>query len=260
MSVVVYHGYHEWYSTVVMPHSSSCDFHPPDDIGDNSRLIDLNILSQEPREPVSDGTYVINLGRTLGKETFLLKITAATKSRFNYGYNDYMATLNWDDRNKLLWMTPEKMWFPTTSSSHYRFPFDSARFDEMLLFDPPIDIRGVHLTNRVADFYLPCTAFKVHTENGKATISFKLIRNTLIPYTAILLLLVAAILAVGITLFVETRSLPALLAAFFFGVWSIRQIFGLTSDSFPTVFDFAIIYLWLRYRYYYFYVSLAYPK
>jgi hypothetical protein len=58
-----------------------------------------------------------------------------------------------------------------------------------------------------------------------------------------LLLLVAAILAVGITLFVETRSLPAPLAAFFFGVWTIRQIFRLTAESFPTIFDFAIILL-----------------
>jgi len=240
---VIHRSYHEWYTTAAMPYSSSCDFHPPDDVGDNSRLIDLNILSPEPREPVFDGNYVVNLGKTLGKDQFLLKITASSKSRRNYGYNDYMATLHWDDRNNLLWMTPEKMWFITTSSSHYMFPFDSSSVDEILSFDPPIDIKGVHLTNRVPDFYLPCNTFKVLTTNRTAAISFELRRNPIIPYTAVLLLVVAVILAIGITLFVETRSLPAPLAAFFFGVWSIRQIFGLAADSFPTIFDLSVILL-----------------
>jgi hypothetical protein len=31
-------------------------------------------------------------------------------------------------------------------NSHYMFPFDSARFDEVFSFQPPIDIRAMLLT------------------------------------------------------------------------------------------------------------------
>jgi hypothetical protein len=130
-------GCSEWERTVAGSPVSSCDFHPPDDTGEHSRLIDLNILDQELREPVFDGTYVVNLGKTAGRDQFPLKLTMTSVSRFNYGINDYMATLHWDDGNNLLWMVPEKIWFLTMSASHYLFPFDSATFDETLWFEPP---------------------------------------------------------------------------------------------------------------------------
>jgi hypothetical protein len=82
-----------------------------------------------------------------------------------------------------------------------------------------------------------------HIVNGTLQISFELKRNPIIIYTAAELLVVAAIFAIVITLFVETRSLPQPLSAFFFAVWTIRAIFGLGADTFPTLFDLTLILL-----------------
>ena len=90
---------------------------------------------------------------------------------------------------------------------------------------------------------MPCGSITVHTENGRATVSLELRRNPLIVYTAILLLVAAAFFAVLITLFVETGPLPGALASYFFAVWSIRVLFGLTAEGFPTLFDMGIIVL-----------------
>jgi hypothetical protein len=90
---------------------------------------------------------------------------------------------------------------------------------------------------------MPCGRITVHTENGQAKLSFELRRNPLIVYTAILLWAVAAFFAVLITFFVEAGPLPGALASYFFAVWSIRLLFALTAEGFPTLFDIGIIIL-----------------
>jgi hypothetical protein len=90
---------------------------------------------------------------------------------------------------------------------------------------------------------MPCSTITVHTEKGRAATSFELRRNPLIVYTAILLLVVATFFAILITLFVEAGPLPGALASYFFAVWSIRVLFGLTVEGFPTLFDIGIIVL-----------------
>jgi hypothetical protein len=133
--------------------------------------------------------------------------------------------------------------FVSLSGYHYLFPFDSAKFRETYSFEPLIDIKAVTLNNRVAGFYLPCDTFTLDTEAGSAHIFFELRRNPLIVYTAVFLLVTAAIFAGFITMFVETGALPQAVAAYFFGVWTIRGLFGLTAEGFPTIFDIAIVLL-----------------
>src|SRR5438046_358803 len=123
------------------------------------------------------------------------------------------------------------------------FPFDTARFDESFSFDPPIDIRAVLVKNSVPGFYLSCDLVKVYTEGGHANVSFELRRNPLIVYTAVLLLIVAAFFAVMISLFVDAGTLPGALASYFFAMWSVRLLFGLTAEAFPTLFDIGILLL-----------------
>jgi hypothetical protein len=138
-----------------------------------------------------------------------------------------------------------EMAFVSKSNSHYMFPFDSARFEETFTFEPPpeIDVKAVLLTNRVAGFYLSCDSITVQTKTGSANISFELRRNPLITYAAVLLLSVAALFAIMITLFAEAGPLPGALASYFFAIWTIRTLFGLTAESFPTLFDIGIILL-----------------
>jgi hypothetical protein len=89
----------------------------------------------------------------------------------------------------------------------------------------------------------PCERATVHMTMGSAEISFVLKRNPLIVYTAVLLLMVMALFSVLITLFVEDGPLPGALASYFFAVWNIRWLFGLTAEGFPTLFDIGIIVL-----------------
>jgi hypothetical protein len=136
-----------------------------------------------------------------------------------------------------------EMAFVSKSNSHYMFPFDSARFEETFTFEPPpeIDVKAVLLTNRVAGFYLPCDSITVQTKTGSANISFALKRNPILVFTAVLLLVVATLFAIIITLFVEAGPLPGALASYFFAVWTIRGLFGLTAEGFPTLFDMGIV-------------------
>jgi len=83
----------------------------------------------------------------------------------------------------------------------------------------------------------------VETKDGSANVSFEIRRNTLIVYTAIFLLVVATIFAGVITMVVDAGALPQAVAAYFFGIWTIRGLFGLTADGFPTFFDIAIVLL-----------------
>ena len=133
--------------------------------------------------------------------------------------------------------------FVSLSGSHYMFPFDSAQFHEHFSFEPPIDVRAVIVINHAAGFYLSCKTLLVETKDGSANVSFEIRRNTLIVYTAIFLLVVATIFAGVITMVVDAGALPQAVAAYFFGIWTIRGLFGLTADGFPTFFDIAIVLL-----------------
>jgi hypothetical protein len=169
-----------------------------------------------------------------------------TASR-NYMSITYRPQLSWHDGGveNLEMQDFSPMQFFSHSNSHYMFPFDSARFDEMFSFgpSPPVDIKTALFSNHVAGFYIPCDTITVNTETGSAKISFELRRNPLIVDTAVLLLVVAAVFAIFITLFMEPGPLPHALSSYFFAVWTIRTLFGLTAEGFPTFFDLCIVSL-----------------
>ncbi len=236
----VFTGYSGWQKTVAM--TNACSRAPADWPQNHFRYIRFYIDSQRLREPIFDGRYYINLGWDFGRDPLQLRMIKAGSS--NYAPTTLRPNFHWDDANLMMQEQPG-MAFVSKSNSHYSFPFDSARFDETFTFESPVplDIKAVLFSNRVAGFYKPCDTITVHTEEGSAKISFELTRNPLIVYTAVLLLMVAALFAVLITLFIESGPLPGALASYFFAVWSIRALFGLTAEGFPTLFDFAIVLL-----------------
>jgi hypothetical protein len=233
-SWLVYAGYSEWRKTVTM--TNSCNRVPADWPNHHFRYLQLYIDSQRLRGPIFDGRYFINLGSKFGRNPLQLTIIQAGSP--NYAATTLRPTFHWDDGfpNLMMQDNHAEMAFVSKSSAHYMFPFDSARFDETFTFEPPppIDINAVLLSNRVAGFYMPCDTIAVHTETGSAKVSFELRRNPLIVYTAVLLLVIAALSAMLITLFVEAGPLPGALASYFFAVWTIRTLFGLTAEGFPT--------------------------
>lgn len=207
------------------------------------RYIHFNIDTQNLRSPIFTGRYFINLGQNFGRNPLTMHISQA--GHVGYGSTALTPQFRWDDGFQGLIMQDIKaeMSFVSLSSSHYMFPFDAARFNERFSFDPPIDIKAAYVANNVAGFYIPCDTVAVHTSEGNAEISFELRRNPLIVDTAVLLLVVVAMFAVFITLFMETGPLPHALSSYFFAVWTIRALFGLTAEGFPTLFDLCIVSL-----------------
>jgi hypothetical protein len=204
--------------------------------------MELEFKNQHLRDPEFHGTYYINFADVSVAQ---LKLTQSELTRAgerkSFVWRPALITYL---GNRMMNPNPrDEMSFLTHSNSHYMFPFDSAQFDEIFSFEPAININTVVLSNHVAGFYMPCDAMTVHTATRSTQISFELRRNRLIVQSAVLLLIVAAVFAIFISLFVETGPLPHALSSYFFAVWSIRALFGLTAEGFPTFFDLCIVAL-----------------
>ena len=234
---VVSAGYSEWQAAINAPRQCATQLRLP--------YIQFNIESQELRAPVFDGGFFINLGKDYGTSPRKIKLiqSASTSGGVLYGATSYDADLQSDQDT--LWMVggQKSMSFVSLNASHYMFPFDSSRFDYTITFDQPINMRAVLLVNRAPGFFMPCPSVAVRTSEGSVAVAFELVRNPLIVGTAMLLVGAAAVFAVSITMFVEAKSLPQAVASYFFSLWSVRGIFGLTLESFPTFFDMLIVSL-----------------
>lgn len=211
----------------------------------NNGYIEFYLEKQDELEPVFEGSYFINLTQEYGRNALRLKVVSGGARA--YGDSISFANLQWDDSAQLLWMTaPVKMPFISLSGTHRDFPFDSARFDYSLRVEPAVNIPVFRFNNRVPGFYMPCDATTVQRrQDGSFQISFELRRDLLTQVTAAVLFVVAAIFAFAITLFVELKTLPTAVASYFFSLWSIRAILGLSAGGFPTLLDVAILALCL---------------
>jgi hypothetical protein len=205
--------------------------------------IELFLEKQELAEPLFDGGYFINLAQEYGRNPMRLKVTISGAR--SYGSSTALANLRWDDFAESLWMGgKEKMAFVAQSGSHRNFPFDSANFDFTLKTDPLVNIPVFRFNNRVPGFYMPCDAARVQRlGDGSFRILFELRRDLLTRVAAIMLFGAAVIFAFAITIFAETKTLPTALASYFFSLWSIRGIFGLAPEGFPTLLDVGILTL-----------------
>jgi hypothetical protein len=237
---LTYAGYNEWHNTIAS--TNYCQVTPQDWLAHDYPYLLVWIDNERLVEPIFDGRYFINLRQEFGRDPYTLHTTVSGTS--TYAPTTYHTVLVWNNnmQNLMMQNTTEQMSFPV-DTGHHMFPFDSARFHEQFAFTPPVHIDAVLIKNAVAGFYMPCPKVSFHTANGSTEVSFRLKRNPLIVYTAVLLLITAAMLAVFITMFVERGPLPQALASYYFAVWSIRALFGLTAEGFPTLFDIGIVLL-----------------
>jgi hypothetical protein len=234
-------GYRDWSTEITA--TNYCSIVPAGWPQNQFRYIQLYVDNERLRDPIFDGRYFINLGTDFGRDQYHLRITQAGSD--NYAPTTLVPRFIWSDNLQNLEMqnNREEMAFVSRSSSHYWFPFDSGHFHETFTFEPAIDIRAVLLKNVVAGFYIPCDTVTAQIRAGSAEVSFELKRNPLIVDAALLLLVIATAFAMLITLFMDRVPLPHALSSFFFAVWTIRSLFGLTAEGFPTFFDLCILSL-----------------
>jgi hypothetical protein len=234
-------GYRDWQTEITA--TNYCSIAPVGWPQNQFRYIQLYIDNERLRDLIFGGRYFINLGTDFGRDQYHLRITQAGSD--NYAPTTLVPTFIWSDnlQNLMMQNSKEEMAFVSRSSSHYWFPFDSGHFHETFTFEPAIDIRAMLLKNLVAGFYISCDTVTIQTRAGSAEVSFELKRNPLIVDAEVLLLMIAAGFAVLITLFIDRGPLPHALSSYFFAVWTIRTLFGLTAEGFPTFFDLCILSL-----------------
>jgi len=204
--------------------------------------IEFFLQKQELIEPVFNGGYFINLIQDYGKNPLQLKVT--TSGARGYGNATTTVNLVWDEPLQTLWMHDlQKIDFISQSGSHRNFPFDSANFNFMLTTDPVVNLPVIRFNNRVPGFYMPCKSVHVQrSANGTLQVQFELRRDRLTELAATMLFLAGVIFAFAIT-FTGEKMLPTAIASYFFSLWSIRGIFGIGPEGFPTLLDVGILTL-----------------
>lgn len=211
----------------------------------NNGYIEFFLEKEELLEPIFDGGFFINLTDAYGKDPVRLKVT--TTGARDYGSSTSFVDLRWDALNQVLWMNDKvNMGFISQTNSHRMFPFDSAHFDYTLNIEPAVSIPVFRFTERVPGFVMPCNAANVSRQgDGSFHVAFELRRSLFIPVTASVLFLAAVVFCIAIATSLETKALPTAVASFFFSLWSIRGVFGLEAQGFPTLFDVGILVLCL---------------
>ena len=206
--------------------------------------IEFFVERQELIEPLFDGGYFMDLTDEHGANA--LRVAVTTSGARGYGNSVSFADLYWDNQNQQLWMRGKaNMDFVAQSGSHRMFPFDSAKFEFSLRTDPLVNLPVFRFTNRVPGFVMPCGSVKVMRRAGTFHVTFQLRRDAFITFSACFLFAAALVICFALAIFVDVKALPVPVASFFFSLWSIRSIFGLGAQGFPTLFDVGILLLGL---------------
>jgi hypothetical protein len=209
-----------------------------------NRSLQLTVEEQDPKEPVFRGKYLLTLGDSSGKEPLTVIVRRSPTGSYagdldrvdlRYGQIAGMGTLlsDWQDIGLV-----------SVSGSHRDFPFDSAKFDFEMSFEPTVSIENVRISNALQSFDLDCDSLNVQERSGSGLeIKFEERRNRVVQLTAVLLVVAAFLFLLGIVLFAKSESLPTSIASFFFSLWSIRSILSSEIKTFPTILDLAILFL-----------------
>jgi hypothetical protein len=232
--------------------SSAFKAHEPENLScksgygivDNSfTYVQLDVRDQHPTEPYFNGGLFLNLNNAYGKKPVRVTITLSGSSVFAQSINN--VDLQYDEVAQTLWMAkPVDIGLNRLSGSHRDFPFDSAKFDFDLSYNPTVPINNFLIRNRNPSFDLACDTYHVERiAANKVRISFEVRRNPLVQLTAVVLVGAGFLFLIGIVVFVKRESLPTTIASFFFSLWSIRAIMSSEMKAFPTALDLAILSL-----------------
>jgi hypothetical protein len=215
----------------------------PGVVDENLSYLEITLLDQHPIERIFNGTVFVNLGSKSGKDPVHLRLIESGNGLYAPNFVD--MDLLYDPLAQTLWPKgrPE-MNLNRVSGAHRDFPFDSAKFDFDLSWDPAVPLNNFWIRNRNPSFDLACSTVKApQVSSGKVHISFEVERNPLVQLTAVVLVGAAFLFVIGIAFFVRTDSLPTAVASFFFSLWSIRGILSSEMKTFPTMLDLAILSL-----------------
>lgn len=204
------------------------------------RNVQLELIRQQPNEPVFDGQLFLALEDTPLQNDH---ITVYRAPAGTYARSETRLSILYDDTFRTH-SNVSSMQFPAADFGHSRFPLDSSYLDLTFTFDPPVPIEAVRITNRVPGFILARTsAVADHNPNGSLRVRFLLKRNLFTQVLCALILVAGLSFAV---LILATQTLSALgssVAAFFFSLWSLRGVLASQIQTFPTLLDYAIVLL-----------------
>lgn len=206
---------------------------------DHFRSIQVNLNSQLPREPAFHGQIFIGGDIPIEGNSLILDRAAVG----SYAPSEVQLNVFRDDTFRTNTNVAD-MDFPTADRGHSRFPFDSSYVELNLSFKPAIPINVVRITNRVPGFILSeaSVTADLHAD-GSIRLRFLVKRD---PFTQILcgLILVAGLCFAILILATQTAAaLGSSVAAFFFSLWSLRGVLATQIQTFPTLFDYAIVLL-----------------
>jgi hypothetical protein len=213
-------------------------------VNNSLSYVQIDLLDQHPIEPYFNATLFASLGSGNGKTGPVhLRFTRSGDSLYGTSFID--MDLRYDTAAQTLWATKAvDASLTRISGAHRDFPFDSARFDFDLSWDPAVPLSNIFVRNRNPSFDLVCSTYEVEVKGGgKFHVSFEARRNPLVQLTAVVLVCAGFLFLVGIVGFVRTESLPTAVASFFFSLWSIRAILSSEMKTFPTNLDLAILSL-----------------
>lgn len=231
---------------------SAFQSHKPDDLDcwvkdglleDNNSYIQVELLDQEPFEPIFNSRMYLSLSQAHRKDPE--RITFETSPTRTFAGVAFHADLLYREDTHTL--VPDKtldFYIVRTKGSHRDFPFDSAEFDFDLSHSPPVPIGRYAVRNLNHSFDVPCATMKVETRApGREHLHFEATRNRVVQLTAVLLLGAGFLFLIGIVTFVKSESLPTAIASYFFSMWSIRSILSSEIKTFPTDLDLGILSL-----------------
>ena len=234
--ILVCVGFREWQRT--LSETNVCQK------GTGVPNLSIAIDTQDLRSPIFNGEFLLSLGNMFDNVPVLEIHQSELKRDGTRASSTFRQALGWfPEHNRITSIVNNGIGFISHTTSHYMFPFDSAKFDDIFSTTPAMNFESIAFTNRVPGFYMPCNKLMVVKQKDGLRVVFVLNRNPLIRDAAVLLLSIAAAFAILITLFMENGPLPHALSSYFFGVWTIRVLFGLTPEGFPTIFDLCIISL-----------------
>jgi len=202
-------------------------------INNNFTYVQLDVLDQHPTEPYFNGSLFVNLNNAYGKSP--VRVTFTLSASQVYAQSIENVDLHYDEVAQTLWPTKApNISLNRLSGTHRDFPFDSAKFDFDLSYDPAVPVNNFIIRNHNPSFDLACDTYNVERRSAnKVHIAFEVKRNPLVKLTAIILMSAGLLFLIGIVLFVKRESLPTSIASFFFSLWSIRAILSSEIKTFP---------------------------
>jgi hypothetical protein len=208
---------------------------------ERNSALEMRLAEHHPSEPLFSGKlHFISVDP---RHTGVSSVTVTRPQTTHYARGTNIINTTWDKIwNNLRPQVPENFEFVAETGGHQKFPFDSARFEFVLEFDPPLDFRVIRITNRVPGFVMPCSTLQASRPNARTFhLKFDLNRSPIILLFVAMLAVASIGFLVLIWLTAQLSNLATSMAAFFLSLWALRRILEPMIKTFPTLFDYGML-------------------